>query len=87
MDKLEIENIVGEKLRDVKFRKGRFLYYFDTLVFESPKIDKGKAKWVGEQKGYEQALIDFQMRMLSKMLEGNIGMIKNVKDGRKQKNE
>jgi len=87
MTRQEIEALVGQKIRNIRFQRGRFLYQFENIILESPKIDDGKAKWIRLQDGQGEELEKFRINLLGKMLEGNIGMIKNIKDGGKQKDE
>lgn len=85
MTRHEIEALVGQKLRNIRFQRGRFLYQFENVILESPKIDKGKAKWIRLQDGQGEELEKFRINLLGKMLDGNKEMVAKIKSNGEDK--
>lgn len=86
MTRQEIEALVGQKIRNIRFQRGRFLYQFENVILESPKIDDGKAKWIRLQDGQGEELEKFRINLLGKMLEGNTEMVAKIRgDGEDKK--
>lgn len=85
MTRHEIEALVGQKIRNIRFQRGRFLYQFENIILESPKIDDGKAKWIRIQDGQGEELEKFRINLLGKMLEGNMEMVAKIKSNGEDK--